>query len=77
MGQNNSDRYWTAWSKPVVEGAPCGDDCSFSAEFEALRVEVDKEGSLYDTGGADWRLVSHLATEFLASQSKDLWVLVY
>ncbi|MDR2821279.1 MAG: type VI secretion system protein TssA [Desulfovibrio sp.] len=77
MGQNNSDRYWTAWSKPVVEGAPCGDDCSFSAEFEALRAEVDKEGSLYHTGGADWGLVSQLATEFLTSQSKDLWVLVY
>jgi type VI secretion system protein VasJ len=77
MSQYVLNQYWVSWGQPLAEDAPCGEDCSFSSEFEALRAEVDKDTSLYAAGGTDWGLVSQLATEFLASQSKDLWALAY
>ncbi len=77
MEQCALNSYVEMWGKPLSEDAPCGEDSSFSPEFEALRAEVDKDSSLHATDATDWGLVARLAAEFLAAQSKDLWVLVY
>ncbi len=55
----------------------CGEDISFSPEFEALKEEVEKDTSLHVTEGTDWSVVRHMAGELLSTRSKDLWVLVY
>jgi type VI secretion system protein VasJ len=75
--ERDADLYMKVWGSSLSEGSPCGDDCSFSPEFEAIRAEVEKDTSLHAGGATDWVIVSRLATEFLASQSKDLWILVY
>ncbi len=68
--------YLELWGAPVSEDSACGEDCSFSQEFEFLRAETGKDASLHDET-TDWAVVSRLATEILASQGKDLWALVY
>jgi type VI secretion system protein VasJ len=65
------------WGKALSEDAPCGEDCAFSPEFERLRIEVDKDASLYGLAATDWKLVAQIAANILTSQSKELWVLVY
>jgi type VI secretion system protein VasJ len=66
-----------AWGKPVAEGSPCGEDCSFSPEFEAVRDEVDKDTSLHASEKTDWVVVSRLSSVFLTTHSKDIWILTY
>ncbi|MDR2573361.1 MAG: type VI secretion system protein TssA [Desulfovibrio sp.] len=71
------DQYLENWAKPLSEEAPCGEDCSYAPEFEAIRMEVDKDTSLHATEATNWTEISQLAMEFLSTQSKDVWVLVY
>ena len=42
-----------AWKAALPENGPCGEDVSFSPEFEALRNEVEKSTSLHATEGPD------------------------
>ncbi len=65
------------WKTALTENDPCGEDISFSPEFEALKNEVEKDTSLYASEGTDWDLVLRMSTELLSTRSKDLWVLVY
>lgn len=55
----------------------CGEDASFSSEYEVMREEVEKSISLHGGVSTDWDLVLNTATTVLAEQSKDLWALCY
>ncbi len=77
MGEAIANRYLEAWGKPFGEDEPCGEDISFSSEFEALRAEVEKDTSLHATESTDWIVVARLTAEMLETQSKDIWLLVY
>lgn len=70
-------RYLEVWGKPISKASPCGDDCSFSSEFEALQAEVEKDTALHAAEATDWAIVSRLAADFLTEHSKDVWILVY
>lgn len=63
--------------RTALPGNGCGEDISYSPEFEALKEEVEKDTSLHVTEGTDWSVVRHLSGELLSTRSKDLWVLVY
>ena len=69
--------YIKSWGNALAEDSPCGADCSFSPEFEAIRAEVEKDSSLHVTEATDWAVVSRLAFEFLSGHSKDVWILAY
>ena len=71
------DPMFKAWVDPVSEASPCGEEIGFSDEFESLREEVEKSVSLHRGRGTDWPLVLRMATQLLATRSKDLWVLCY
>jgi type VI secretion system protein VasJ len=76
LGKPITNHFLETWGKPLCGDAPCGEDCSFSQDFESLRAEVDKDTSLHDEA-ADWIIISRLSADFLATQSKDIWALVY
>ena len=71
------DPVFQTWVAPLCEDSPCGEDISFSDEFESLKDEVEKEASLHGGRGTDWPLVLRMATQILANRSKDLWTLCY
>lgn len=73
----NALKYLEVWGKPISEACPCGRDCSFSPEFEAMQAEIEKDTALHATEATDWAIVSRSATDFLIEQSKDVWILVY
>ncbi|MDR2300732.1 MAG: type VI secretion system protein TssA [Deltaproteobacteria bacterium] len=65
------------WSEPIGEGLFCGEEATFSPEFELIKDEVDKSSSLHENGGTNWELVLERSDKFLTEQSKDIWVLCY
>ena len=71
------DPVFQTWVSPLGEDSPCGEDISFSDEFESLKEEAEKEGSLHGGRSTDWALVLRMASRILADRSKDLWVLCY
>ena len=71
------DPVFKTWVSSLGEDSPCGEDISFSDEFESLKEEVEKEGSLHGGRSTDWALVLRMASRILAGRSKDLWVLCY
>jgi type VI secretion system protein VasJ len=71
------DPVFQTWISPLGENSPCGEDISFSDEFESLKEEAEKEGSLHGGRSTDWALVLRMASRILADRSKDLWVLCY
>jgi type VI secretion system protein VasJ len=77
MSKTNGDQWIASWVKPMAADNFCGDDASFSQEFEDLKAEVDKDSSVHATTGTDWVIVLGMATEFLSSKSKNVWALVY
>jgi type VI secretion system protein VasJ len=71
------DPVFQTWISPLKDDSPCGEDISFSHEFEALKEEAEKDASLHGGRRTDWALVLRMATRILADRSKDLWVLCY
>jgi type VI secretion system protein VasJ len=71
------DPTFEAWIALFDGEAPCGQDVTFSDEFESLKEQVDRGTSVHDGPETDWNLVLRLATGILSSQGKDLWVLCY
>lgn len=71
------DPVFQAWRSPLSEDSPCGEDLSFSDEFESLKEEAEKDASLHGGRSTDWALVLRMASRILAERSKDLWVLSY
>ena len=66
-----------AWANSLTCGTACGEDASFSSEYEVMREEVEKSVSLHGGVVTDWALVLNTATTVLSEQSKDLWPLCY
>jgi type VI secretion system protein VasJ len=71
------DPVFKTWVYPLGDDLPCGENISFSDEFESLKEEAEKEGSLHGGRNTDWALVLRMASRILADRSKDLWVLCY
>lgn len=66
---------------PISEASPCGDDLSFSAEFDAIQELRRADDPTLDQGEwitalkvADWAGVQAKCAEVLATRSKDLRV---
>jgi type VI secretion system protein ImpA len=66
---------------PISEAAPCGDDMSFSAEFDAIQELRRADDPTLDQGewvsalkSADWPGVVALCEKLLTQRSKDLRV---
>jgi type VI secretion system protein VasJ len=77
MENARGNQWLSLWVKPIALDNFCGEDASFSEEFEALKAEVDKNTSIHTTGGTDWVIVLRMASEFLATKSKNIWALGY
>lgn len=71
-------RWFEEWKKALPDGTACGrEDIFFSAEFEALQGEVNKNDALQPDQRTDWGLVLEMATSLLSSTVKDIWVFCY
>jgi type VI secretion system protein ImpA len=64
---------------PVSESAPCGEDLSFSAEFDAIAEMRREDDATLDQGEwvttlktADWAAARARCADLLAARSKDL-----
>lgn len=71
------DPVFQTWVSPFKDDSPCGEDISFTDEFESLKEEAEKDASLHGGRSTDWALVLRMASRILADRSKDLWVLCY
>ena len=70
--------------EPVSATAPCGEDLSFSAEFDAIIEARRADDATLDQGEwvtelkvADWPAVARRCAELLATRSKDLRLAVW
>lgn len=71
------DPLFQSWVSPLCAEAPCGEDVSFSDEFEFIKIEVEKCSSIHGGCSTDWDVVLRKVTHVLTCQSKDVWVLCY
>lgn len=69
---------------PISPNAPCGDDLSFSSEFDEIQELRRADDPTLDQGEwvtalkvADWPAVVKLCDELLSQRSKDLRLLVW
>ena len=69
----------SALLEPVSDDAPCGDDLSFSSEFDAIQDARREDDPSLDQGEwvtaikvADWKTADTLCRELLAKRSKDI-----
>lgn len=65
--------------EPLSEEAPCGDDLSFSSEFDRVQEARREDDPTMDYGEwqttlkqADWNAVAHTCTQLLLQRSKDV-----
>jgi type VI secretion system protein VasJ len=73
------ERYLALWGAPLEgDDAPCGKDADELClpEFDRLRVEVGKDGSLHGAA-TDWKAVADMAALVLSTQSKQVWALAW
>ena len=56
---------------PIAGPKPSGEDVSFDPDFERVKAEVDKLGSV-SSGLPDWRGVVDLSGKLLSTRSKDM-----
>jgi type VI secretion system protein ImpA len=73
------DSMYDAILAPCSPESPCGEDMSFSAEFDRIQEARREDDPTVDYGEwqtelkqADWPLVVELCTQLLASKSKDM-----
>ena len=59
-----------AWSQPISEDSPCGEDCTYEDDLEAVKGEVDKLQSLAGQL-PNWPEVVKRSTEMLSTRTKD------
>lgn len=67
--------------QPVSDAAPCGEDLSFSSEFDAIREARRGDDPTLEQGewqtdikAADWNRVAELCIDLLRTRTKDLRV---
>lgn len=77
MSDRSMDRIFASWLAPLSPDSACGENCTLTPEFEEIKAEVEKCESLHVCEPTDWELVLARSTAFLASQSKDLWIVSY
>lgn len=70
--------------EPVSDTAPCGEDLSFSSEFDAIQESRRSDDATLDQGEwvtdlktADWFAVSRQCGQLLSTRSKDLRLAVW
>lgn len=70
--------------EPVSDTAPCGEDLSFSPEFDAIQEARRSDDATLDQGewvtelkSADWFAVSRQCGQLLSARSKDLRLAVW
>lgn len=70
--------------EPVSETSPCGEDLSFSSEFDAIQESRRSDDATLDQGEwvtdlktADWFAVSRQCGQLLSTRSKDLRLAVW
>jgi type VI secretion system protein VasJ len=56
---------------PIAGAKPSGEDVSFDPDFERVKAEVDKLGSV-SAGAPDWVSVVDLSGKLLSTRSKDM-----
>ena len=59
---------WTLGKNPISSEQPAGADMTYEPEYEELQTELNTLSS------RDWEKVVQMASEILATKSKDLWV---
>src|SRR6476659_942110 len=69
------DQRTAALRAPIPGAKPWGEDVSYDSEFEKIKAEIDKIGSL--EGVPNWTQVVTGAEQLLTSRSKDLRVAVW
>lgn len=70
--------------EPISDAAPCGEDLSFSSEFDAIQESRRSDDATLDQGEwvtdlktADWFAVSRQCGQLLSTRSKDLRLAVW
>ncbi|MGP1664835.1 MAG: type VI secretion system protein TssA [Rhodanobacter sp.] len=70
--------------EPISDAAPCGEDLSFSSEFDAIQESRRSDDATLDQGewitelkSADWAAVTQQCEKLLSSRSKDLRLAVW
>ncbi len=65
--------------EPISDDAPCGEDLSFSSEFDAIQEARREDDASLDQGewvtalkSADWRTAASMCKDLLATRSKDI-----
>ncbi len=65
-----------AWTSPISEAAPCGEDPRYDEAYETCRVEITQLDA--PTGGdPDWKTVRDLSGQVLQTKGKDLLMASY
>lgn len=70
----NYDEYIADLLKPITAEKPCGDSVKDLTEYEALRAEIEKLGSI-ENRSIDWSLVVELGEKITREKGKDLSVI--
>lgn len=65
------------WKNQISDDSPFGEDCTFSEEFDAIRLEVDKSTSIHAEESPNWSDVLEQVSTMLGETSKDLWLFWY
>lgn len=65
------------WTDEIPTNAPYGEDITFSEDFDAIRLEVDKATSIHAEAPTDWGKVLEDCSSMLSATSKDLWLFWY
>lgn len=72
-----ADQYMEIAKTPISPDDFCGEDVRYSAEFEALEVELAKADCLHATTGPDWAAIREGSERLLLQHSKDLRAAVW
>ena len=69
--------FFHEWQIPLPGLQPCGEDASFTPEYDAIKEEIEKSSSIHADQITNWESVLEKANIFLTTQSKDLWIICY
>lgn len=72
-----ANQYIELAKTPISDEHFCGADVRYSAEFEALELELAKIDSLHATTGPDWTAIREGSESLLQEHSKDLRAAVW
>ena len=80
----NIDTFLSPLLSPISDSAPCGEDCLFSADFDAIARARTFDDPTLDQGDwetdlkeADWSFVIEHSTKLLSEKTKDIRLAVW